>query len=177
MCEDLKVGLEELLYFSDYIVNGQHGALRSSTLDTIFLFIFWMADRTNGYKIPFSPQYFRSLTYQESSKFRQENMSRLTKGPMSKPLLGHNRKSKLDSLPHLIDLYDESVCESAEENLGVKELKPTQLFVGATTNLFELPESTKTSTPNQTWEGFCLRSKKTNIEDPNKVKVVNPNPH
>ena len=43
--------------------------------------------------------------------------------------------------------------------------------------LFELPKPTKTSTPNQPWEGFCLRTKKANIEDPNKVKVVNPNPH
>ena len=31
--------------------------------------------------------------------------------------------------------------------------------------------------PNQPWEGFCLRTKKTNIEDPKKVKVVNPIPH
>ena len=35
----------------------------------------------------------------------------------TKPLLGHNTKGKLDSLPHRIDLYDESVCESAEEHL------------------------------------------------------------
>ena len=65
-----------------------------------------------------------------------------------KPLLGHNTKSKLDSLPHLIDLYDESVCESAEENLlHLKKLKSIQIFVGSTTNLFELPKPTKTLHP------------------------------
>ena len=105
-------------------------------------------------------------------------MSRMTKVPTTKAFLGHNTKSKLDSLPHLIDLYDESVCECAEENLlHLKELKSIQLFVGATTNLFELPKPTKTSTSNQPWEGFCLRTNQTNIEDPKKVKVVNPKPH
>ena len=178
ICEWLPFRLEDLLYYSDYIVNGQQCALKSSTIDTILLFICWMADRTNGYKIPFSPQYFLSLKYQEFNKFRQENMSRVTKVPATKPLLGHNTKSKLDSLPLLIGLYDESVCESAEENLlHLKELKSIQLFVGATTNLFELPKPTKTFTPNQPWEGFCLRTNKTNIEDPKKVKVVNPNQH
>ena len=34
-----------------------------------------------------------------------------------------------------------------------------------------------TSNPNQPWEGLCLRTKKTNIEDLKKVKVVDPNPH
>ena len=40
ICEGLPVRLEELLCFSDYIVNGQHCALKSSTLDTILFFIF-----------------------------------------------------------------------------------------------------------------------------------------
>ena len=50
-------------------------------------------------------------------------MSRMTKVPttqtpsITKPLLGHNTKSKLDFIPHLIDLFDECVCESAKENL------------------------------------------------------------
>ena len=99
-------------------------------------------------------------------------MSRMTKVPTTqtpsktKPLLGHNTKSKLDSLPHLIDLFNESVCESAEANpLHLKELKSLKSHVGSCTNLFELPKPTKTSTPNQPWEGFCLRTNKTNIED------------
>ena len=111
-------------------------------------------------------------------------MSRMTKvsttqtPSTTKPLLGHNTKGKLDSLPHLIDLFDESVCESAEPNLlHLKELKSLKPHLGSSTNLFELPKPTKTSAPNQPWEPFCLRTKKTNIEDPNKVKVVNPNPH
>ena len=41
----------------------------------------------------------------------------------TKPLVGHNTKGKLDSIPHHIDLFDESVCESAEANLlHLKEL-------------------------------------------------------
>ena len=77
-----------------------------------------------------------------------------------------------------MDLYDESVCQSAEENLlHLKELKSIQIFVCAGTNLFELPESTKTSTPNQPWENFSERTVKIIIKDPKKVKVVNPNPH
>ena len=57
-------------------------------------------------------------------------MSRMTKVPTTqtpsttKPLLGYNTGSKPDSLPHYIDLFDESVCESAEENvLHLDELK------------------------------------------------------
>ena len=110
-------------------------------------------------------------------------MSRMTKVPtaltpsITKPLYGHNTKSKLDSLPHLIDLFDESVCESAEENLlHLEKLKSPTSFYPYSTSLSELPECSKTSTPNQPWEGFCLRTKKTNIEDLKKVKVVNPNP-
>ena len=57
-------------------------------------------------------------------------MSRITKvkttqtPSTTKPLLGHNTKSKLDSLPYLIDLFDESVCKSTEAKLlHLKELK------------------------------------------------------
>ena len=41
----------------------------------------------------------------------------------------------------------------------------------------ELPESSKTSTPNQPWGKFPERTDKIIIEGPKKVKVVNPNPH
>ena len=171
ICEGLPFRLEDLLEYSDYIVNGQHCALNFSTLNTILLFIFWIENRTNGYKIPLSPQYFLSLTYQEFNKFRQENMSRMTKVPTTKPLLSHNTQSKLDSLPHLIDQYDESVCESAEENLlHHKELKYLHTFVPYSTNLFELPKATKTSTPNQPWEGFCLKLTRPTLKIPRKSK-------
>ena len=86
-------------------------------------------------------------------------MSRMTKvsttqtPSTTKPLLGHNTKGKLDSLPHLIDLFDESVCESAEPTLlHLKELKSLKPHLGSSTNLFELPKPTKTSAPNQPWE-------------------------
>ena len=84
-------------------------------------------------------------------------MSRMTKVPTTqtpstaKPLLGYNTGSKLDSLPHLIDLFDKSVCESAEENLlHLDELKsPASSLFQSSTNCFELPKPTKTSIPNQ----------------------------
>ena len=88
-------------------------------------------------------------------------------------------KTKPVFLSHCIDLFDESVCESAEENLlHLDELEsPPSSLYQSSSNPFELPKPTKTSIPNQPWGGFCLRTKKTNIEDPKKVKVVNPNPH
>ena len=58
---------------------------------------------------------------------------------ITRPLVHHNTKGKLDYIPHLIDLFDESVCESAEENLlHLKELKD----LGSFTKLFYLPEPT-----------------------------------
>ena len=110
-------------------------------------------------------------------------MSRMTKVPTTqtlsttKPLLNHNTKGKLDSLPHLNDLFDEPVCKSAEENiLHLKRLKSPFSLPQYSTKLFEFPKSTKTSTLNQPWEGSCLRTKKTNIDSLKKVKVVHPNP-
>ena len=54
---------------------------------------------------------------------------------------------------------------------------PPSSLLQSSSNPFELPKPTKTPIPNQPWEGFCLRNKKITIEDPKKVKVVNPNPH
>ena len=51
---------------------------------------------------------------------------------------------------------------------------PSSLFQSSS-NPFELPKPTKTSIPNQPWEGLCSRTKKITIEDPKKAKVVNPN--
>ena len=56
-------------------------------------------------------------------------------------------------------------------------MKYLQTSVSYSTNRFELPKPTKTSIPNQPWEGFCLRTKKITVEDPKKVEAVNPNPH
>ena len=66
VCGGLPCRLKDLLKYSDYIVNGQHCALNSSTLNTILLFISWIATRTNWNIIPCSHQYFLSLTYQNS---------------------------------------------------------------------------------------------------------------
>ena len=127
-------------------MNGQLCVLKYSTINTINLFTSWVVTRTNQKRFDLPSQYFLSLTYQEFNKFRQENMSRMTKVPttqtpnISKPLLGHNTKSKLDYIPHLIDLFDESVCESAEENLlQLEKLKSPTSFSPYSTNLFELP--------------------------------------
>ena len=99
----------------------------------------------------------------------------------TKPFLSHisGSKTKLASLPHYIDLFDESVCQSPEENsYHLDELKslPSKFFQSSS-KPFELPQPPKTSISNQPWEGFCLRTKKITIEDPKKVKVVYPNPH
>ena len=48
ICEGLPYRLNDLIEYSDYIVNRQHCALRSSTLNTIVLFIIWIANRRNG---------------------------------------------------------------------------------------------------------------------------------
>ena len=41
----------------------------------------------------------------------------------------------------------------------------------------ELPTPTKISIPNQPWGKFSKGAMKLSIEDPKKVKVVNPSPH
>ena len=137
LCEGLPYRLKDLHEYSDYIMNGQYNALKSSTMNTVKLFISWMLTRTKGNIFQLSSQYFLSLTHQEFNKFRQENMSRMTKVPTTqtpittKPLPGHISGSKLDSLPHYIDLFGESVCESAKENLlHLDELKspPSSTF-------------------------------------------------
>ena len=82
----------------------------------------------------------------------------------TKPFLSHTSriKTNLAFLSHCIDPFDESVCDSAEENpLHLDEFKsspssPFQSFP----NLFELPKPTKTSISNQPWERFHLRNKK-----------------
>ena len=98
----------------------------------------------------------------------------------TKPILSHISRSKpLSSLPHHIDLIDESACESAEENLHhLYELKSSPSPpLQSSSHPPELPESTKTSTPNQPWGKLPESTEKIIIEDPKKVKVVNPSPH
>ena len=79
-------------------------------------------------------------------------MSRITKVPTTqtasatKPLLSHISGTKLASLPHYIDLFGESVSESAEENLPhLDQLKSPPSSLSSSSNLFELPKPTKTS--------------------------------
>ena len=140
-----------------------------------------------GNHIPTFSEYLLSFTHQDFNKFRQEEMIRIfklqtTPTPSTTKLLPSHtsrRKTKLVFLPHCMNLFDESVCESTEENpLHLYELKspPSSLFQSSS-NLFELPKPTKTSIPNQPCGGFCLRTKKITIEDPRKVRVVHPNPH
>ena len=45
LCENLPFGLGFIHDYSDYIVNGQHCALKSSTMNAIKLFISWMLTR------------------------------------------------------------------------------------------------------------------------------------
>ena len=135
-----------------------------------------MLTRMKGDTFQLYSQYFLSLTYQEFHEFRKQSWIRMIKvGTIqtpntTKPLLSHisGSKTKLASLPHCTDPFDESVCGSAEENsLHLDELKspPSSLFQSSS-NPIELPKPTKTSISNQPWEGFCLRTKKITIEDP-----------
>ena len=83
-----------------------------------------------------------------------------------------SRSKPLSSLPHHIDLFDESGCESAEENLlHLDDLKssPSPPFQSSSIPP-ELPESTKTSTPNHPWGKFPERADKIILEDPKTSK-------
>ena len=140
LCEGVLYILED--FHKYYIVNGQLCVLKYSTINTLNVFASWVITRTNQKRFDLPSQYFLSLTYQEFNKFREENMSRTTKVPTTqtpsktKPLLGHNTKSKPDYIPHLIDLFDESICESAEKNLvQLEKLKSPTSFSPYSTNL------------------------------------------
>ena len=45
LCDDLHFELENIHDYSDYIVNGQHCALKFATMNKIKLFISWMSTR------------------------------------------------------------------------------------------------------------------------------------
>ena len=126
--------------------------------------ISWMLTRTKESTFQLSFHSLVSLTYQDFNKFRHKNMFRMTKVPTTqtpsttKPFLRHTSrtKTKLASLFCYIDLFGESVRESAEENLlHLDELKspPSSLFQSSP-NPFKLPKPTKTSIPNQLWGDF-----------------------
>ena len=176
LCEILSFGSDFIHELSDYIVNGQDYAPKSSTMNTIKLFISWLLTRTKGNTFQVSSQYFLSLTYQDFNKFRQENMSRMTKVPTTqtpsttKPFLSHPSGNPI-ILTYLVNLFVNLLKKTDE-----LKSSPSSLFESSS-NPFELPRPTKTSIPNQLWEVFCLKNMKITIEDPKKVKVVNPNPH
>ena len=68
ICEGVPYILED--FHGYYIVNGQHCALESSTINTMELFTCWMITRTNLQIFDLRSQYFLSFTYQEFNKFR-----------------------------------------------------------------------------------------------------------
>ena len=85
-----------------------------------------MSTRKKETTFQLSSQYLLSLTYQDFQKFKLEEKIKEDKdqapprGPTpstTKPLLSHISGSELYSLPHYCDLFDESSCEAAEENL------------------------------------------------------------
>ena len=63
LCEELPFGLKYLHEYGDYIVNGQHCALKSSAMNTMKLFISWMLARTKGNTFQLSSQYTLSLIH------------------------------------------------------------------------------------------------------------------
>ena len=97
ICEGVPYILED--FHKYYIVNGQHCALKSFTINTIKLFTSWMLTRRNQKRFDLPSKFFLFQTYHEFNKFRQENMSRMTKvlttqtPSITKPLLGHNKNA------------------------------------------------------------------------------------
>ena len=184
-CDIFPLFMEYLYGCSDYIVDGQHCALEPSTHRKMSLFMIWLVNRTEGKISQISSQYSLSFTYQEFNEFYPENMIRMIKEQTSqtpsttKPILSHISRSKpLSSLPHHVDLFDESACESAEENLlHLDEFKSSLSPPFQSSSCPpELPASTKTSTSNQPWGKIPERTDKIITEDPKKDKLVNPNP-
>ena len=107
------------------------------------LLISFMLTRMKGNTFQISPQYFLFLTHQDFNEFRQENWIRMIKEgtiqtpSTTKPFLSNISGTILASLPYYIELFGESVCESAEENLlHLDELKspPSPFF-----NLLQIP--------------------------------------
>ena len=113
LCHDLQSELKHIHDYSDYIVNGQHCALKFSTMNKLKLLISLMPTLEKENAFQHSSQYLLSLTYQDFNKFRKENMSKMTKVPTTqrpnttKPFLSHISGSKLASLPRHIDPCDE----------------------------------------------------------------------
>ena len=155
LCDDLQFELKHIHDYNDYIVNGQNFEVNFSTMNKMRMFISWMSSRKKETTFQLSSQYLLSLTYQSFNKFRQEDMFRMTKMPTTPtpsttkllPTHTSRSKTKLVSLSHCSDLFDESVSKSAEQNLlHLDELKssPSSLFQSSS-NPFELPKPTKTS--------------------------------
>ena len=61
LCEILIFGLEDLYECSDYIVDGQHCALESSTMNTTKVFISWMLTKMKGNTFQLSSHYYLCL--------------------------------------------------------------------------------------------------------------------
>ena len=145
LCHDLQFKLDHIHDYSDYILKGQHCALKFSTMNNLKLLISLMPIMNTENVFQLSSQYLLSFTYQDFNKFRQEDMIRMTKVPTPIPsttklLSNHTSRSKTKPafLSHCIDPCDESVCESAEENsLHLDELKSSSssLFQSSS-NLF-----------------------------------------
>ena len=161
LCEALPCRLKDLHKYSDYIVDEQHFVLKCITMHKIKLFISWMSTRKRETRFQLSSQYLLSLTYQDFQKFRLKERIREDKEQApptaptpstTKPLLSHISGSEPYSLPHYCDLFDESACEAAEENL----LQP-QIFI-----------------PYDLWEEFPEAARQIVIEYNKKVKVVKP---
>ena len=96
--------LKHIHDYSDYIVNGQHCALKFATMNKIKLFINWMSTRKKENTFQLSSEYVLSLTYHDFNKFRQEDMISMTKVQTTptpstgKPFPSHTSRSKTRSV-------------------------------------------------------------------------------
>ena len=71
LCHDCQSELKQIHDYSDYIVNGQHCALKFSTMNKLKLLISLMPTIAKENAFQLSSQYLLSLTYQDFNKFRQ----------------------------------------------------------------------------------------------------------
>ena len=79
LSEGVPCRLKDLHEYHEYIVDGQHFALKPFTMQKIKLFISWMSTRKKETTFQISSQYLLSLAYQDFKKFRLEGRIRTSK--------------------------------------------------------------------------------------------------
>ena len=182
LCDDFQFELKHIHDYSDYIVNGQHCALKFPIMNKIKLFISWMSTTKKENTFQHSSQYLLSLTYQGFNKFRQEDMIRMAKVPttqipsITNPFLSHTWSSKIRPvfLSQPVDIFDEPNCDSTEPILVDKD-EPDPSSSPTVKSASNLHRTKRTFT--RVHFTFPEDSTKLIIEEHKDVKVFPPTKH